>query len=287
MRLGALEIVALRDGTLRLDGGAMFGVVPRTLWERSNPPDARNRILLSTTNLLVRTPEGETIVVDDGCGGKWDAKWLGIYGIERTGAGLLDALAARGVRPEGVDLVILTHLHFDHAGGTTVREAGGGLRPAFPRATHVLAERNLAEARSPGLQNRASYMPENWEPVAGAGLLEPYAGREAEIRKGIRGVVTDGHCQGHQVIYFRSGGETAVFLGDLIPTWSHIRLPWIMAYDLYPTETLAVKTDLLDRASAEGWVLISEHDPSHPFARVEKEGPEKYRVTPLPFAWGE
>jgi glyoxylase-like metal-dependent hydrolase (beta-lactamase superfamily II) len=274
MRFGSLRLDLLDGGRFRLDGGAMFGVVPKTLWEKKFPADERNRVVLAAHCLLVRGPDF-TALVESGLGEKWDAKARDMYAIEDLPP-LGEALAALGVSLEQVDALLLSHLHFDHAGGATRREKGR-LARAFPNATLYVQETELAHARHPNERDRASYDSANWEPYAEAGRLEPLSG-ETEIRPGLTAVPLPGHSPGMQAVRVESAGETAFFFADALPTSAHVPIPWIMAYDLYPVELIQNKKRLTDRAAAEGWLSIFYHDPDVPWGRIVDEANGKRRV---------
>jgi glyoxylase-like metal-dependent hydrolase (beta-lactamase superfamily II) len=266
--LGAIRLHALEAGLQRLDGGAMFGVVPRPLWEKRIPPDERNRIPLALRCLLIEAPDA-LVLVDTGVGNKEDEKFRDIYGVENAGdpTRLEDAIRATGHAPDDVDVVISTHLHFDHAGGNTTLDPDGRIRPAFLRARHVVQRREYEFAGLPNERIRASYIPRNYEPVADAGLWD-FVDGEAEIVPGVSVIPTPGHTPHHQSVLVRSDGETACFLADLVPTAAHLPLPWIMGYDLEPLVTLDTKRSLLERAAAEEWLLVFEHDPTTPWGRL-------------------
>lgn len=267
--VGSLRCHALEGGLQRLDGGAMFGVVPRTLWRTRIDPDDRNRIPLAMRCVLVEHGEG-LVLIDTGLGNKEDAKFLDIYGVENEGlegaTQLEDALASAGFLPKDVHWVINTHLHFDHAGGNTTmdpeleNDPRRHVRPAFPQATYVVQRGELDFARHTNERTRASYLPHNFEPIAAAGRWRLLDG-DSDVLPGISVRVTPGHVPYHQVILLRDRGETAVFVGDLFPTTAHLPLPWIMGYDLEPLRTLESKRALLSEAMAGGWRLIFEHDP--------------------------
>jgi glyoxylase-like metal-dependent hydrolase (beta-lactamase superfamily II) len=279
--VGALRCHTLEAGLQRLDGGAMFGIVPRPMWEKRAPPDERNRIPLALRCLLIEHPDG-LILVDTGVGDKDDAKFRDIYGIENHGrAGgtrLDDALAEAGYKADDIKLVVNTHLHFDHAGGNT-RLAGAsgplldtgefGAEPAFPNATYVVQRGELEFARRTNERTRASYIPRNFEPVSVANRWKLFNG-DGDVVPGISVRLTPGHVPHHQSVVIRDGGETAVFLADLIPTAAHLPLPWIMGYDLEPLRTLESKRALLRDAVAGDWLLIFEHDPGIAMARLEE-----------------
>jgi glyoxylase-like metal-dependent hydrolase (beta-lactamase superfamily II) len=281
-RVGRIMIHALEAGLQRLDGGAMFGVVPKPLWERKIPADERNRIPLALRCLLVEAP-GALVLVDTGIGNKEDARFHDIYGVENGGepTRLEDALRAVGFTPDEVTLVLSTHLHFDHAGGNTMRDSGGHIVPSFPRARYLVNERELEFASLGNERIRASYLPHNFEPIAAAGLLDLMDG-EALITEGVRVLPTPGHVPFHQSVLVESDGETACFLADLCPTSAHLALPWIMGYDLEPLVTLESKRTLWARARAEEWLLVFEHDPCVPWGRLDaaKDRPTLVPVAP-------
>jgi len=280
-RVGELEVHVLRTGRFRLDGGAMFGVVPRPIWEKLCPPDERNRIELGLNCLHVRAADGRSVVVDTGIGRKWDAKSREIYAIEDDPGIVLALERDAGVRADEVDLVVNTHLHFDHAGGNTVAlEPGGSLAPTFPRARYVVQRGNLEEeALAPNELRRASYLPENFMPLVERGLMDLVEG-DREVAPGISVLVTGGHQRYHQAVIVASRGERAIFLGDLVPTAAHVQPPYIMGYDHYPLETLAKKKELLERAALDGWLVIFEHEPRLPAGRLARDG-KRFRFEPL------
>jgi glyoxylase-like metal-dependent hydrolase (beta-lactamase superfamily II) len=265
MRIGSYEVGAVVAETFRLDGGAMFGVVPRVLWEKTNPPDEKNRILLAARVMIVRG-EGRLALVDVGLGDKEDEKFRRIYGVDAAGR-LPRALADRGIAPEDVTDVILTHLHFDHAGGGTRRD-GDRVVPAFPRATYHVQRENLAQARNPNERDRASYFPENFEPLLAAGVLREH-GDGDEILPGVFARVVHGHTPGHQMIEIGEGRESVAFLGELSPTSSHLPVPYVMGYDLQPLVSMAEKRRWLPIWAERGTVLVFDHDPATEAARVQ------------------
>jgi glyoxylase-like metal-dependent hydrolase (beta-lactamase superfamily II) len=257
LKFGELELTSLSDGTFRLDGGAMFGSVPKVLWEKRAPADERNRIRLGLRPLLVR---GErTLLIDAGIGGKMDPKSIDIYGIDRT-HDLDRSLADAGVSRSDIDIVLATHLHFDHAGGFTARTPSGNIVPAFPRARYVVRTSEWDDAAHPHERNRASYLKENFVPLADAGVLDLVAGDQA-IMPGVRVVRTGGHTRHHQIVVIESGDDIAIFAADLIPTAAHIDEAWIMGYDLYPMDTLQFKRTFLREAIDREYLIFFEHDP--------------------------
>jgi len=267
-QIGGLRCHTLEGGLQRLDGGAMFGVVPRTLWMKRVPPDERNRIPLAMRCLLVEHPDG-LVLIDTALGNKEEARFLDIYGVENQGlegaTQLEDALASVGFLPNDIRWVINTHLHFDHAGGNTTMDPDleddprRHVRPTFPNATYVVQRGELEFARHTNERTRASYLPHNFEPIAGANRWRLLDG-DGEVLPGISVRLTPGHVPFHQSVVLRDGGDTAVFVADLIPTVAHLPLPWIMGYDLEPLRTLESKRALLAEAVAGDWRLIFEHD---------------------------
>jgi glyoxylase-like metal-dependent hydrolase (beta-lactamase superfamily II) len=257
--LGDIRLTMVNGGDFRLDGGAMHGVVPKTIWSRLVSCDEHNRCTYATNCLLIETG-AQRILVETGNGDKFPPKLKDIYGIDHDRA-IGDALADIGVEPESIDVVILTHLHFDHVGGATRRTATG-LEPVFVNAEHVIQEAELEAATHPHARNRASYLAENLEPLIAAGRLRAVRGR-AEIAPGVTVIPTPGHSRGHQSVLIDGGDEKAVFLGDVIPTSLHVRLPFIMGYDLDVEGTLESKTRLLERAESESWMLLFGHDRHH------------------------
>jgi len=267
VKLGAFDIQPVTDGRFRLDGGAMFGVVPKILWEKCCQPDEQNRISLGLNCLLIRAGR-KNILVDTGLGDKEDAKFQEMFAVERIPT-LRDSLKMQGLTPEDIHMVVNTHLHFDHAGGNTVRE-NGAIVPTFPRAKYFVQRGEYEDAARANERTRASYRRENFTPVAHVDQWEFLDG-ESELVPGVSVVVTEGHTRHHQSIKIESEGQIAFYLGDLIPTVSHLPLPYIMGYDLYPLQTLETKRWVLDRALSENWLLVFEHDPRVLMGRVRKD----------------
>jgi glyoxylase-like metal-dependent hydrolase (beta-lactamase superfamily II) len=273
MKLGAFEIHPVSDGRFRLDGGAMFGVVPKTLWEKCCPADELNRISLILTALLIRA-NGKNILVDTGLGSKEDEKFRRMFAVERTPT-ILESLRGLGLGPDDIHLVINTHLHFDHAGGNTMRETDGNIRPAFPKARYVVQHGEFEDAVRANERTRASYRQDNFAPIAHVNQWEFLHG-DTEVVPGVTAVVTAGHTRCHQSVKIESEGQVAFFLGDLIPTISHLPLPYIMGYDLFPIQTLETKRWVLDRAFEQRWLLIFEHDPVVQGGYVRRDQDGKY-----------
>jgi methylmalonyl-CoA epimerase len=255
--LGDLELVSLFDGFFRLDGGAMFGVVPKPLWARQTVPDEKNRILLAMRPLVVRGVR--TMLIDAGLGDKNDRKFHDIYGVDRS-RNLDHTLAEAGLTREDIDIVLATHLHFDHAGGFTTRDAGGRVRPAFPRAQYVVRRGEWDDARHANERNRASYLADSFMPLADSGVLQ-LVDDDQTIMPGVKVRRTGGHTMHHQMVIIESGGHTAAFVADLLPTTAHLPEPWILGYDLYPMDTLASKKAFYKEAIEKNTLVFFEHDP--------------------------
>ncbi len=255
---GRLTLTTLHDGLFGLDGGAMFGVVPRTLWAAEAPPDDRNRILLAMRPLVVEGEWGH-LLIDCGAGDKMPAKQREIYGLDRT-RHLDHALADVGLSADAIDLVLATHLHFDHFGGATRRSPDGRLLPRFANARYRIRRAEWHDATHPHERNRASYLPDDFLPLQEAGVVDFYED-DGAIVPGVRVVRTGGHTGQHQIVFVESDGKTAVFAADLIPTIAHIRDAWVMGYDLFPMETLAFKKRFIREAIEREYLIFFEHDP--------------------------
>ena len=268
--LGSLELITLTDGFMGLDGGAMFGTVPRTLWEKRLPPDDSNRIPLTTRPLIVRDGK-TTLIIDAGCGDKWDAKSAQIYKLDRR-YHLDHALAEAGLSAEDIDLVVASHLHFDHVGGFTKTGPGGAIVPRFPKAKYFAHRAEWEDATHPHERNRASYLQQDFVPLKDAGVLT-LVDDGAEIMPGVRYRRSGGHTMHHQVVMIESGGQTAVFTADMYPTSVHVADPWIMGYDLFPMDTLTFKRAFAKEALERDYLMFFEHDPSVAAGRLrEKDG---------------
>jgi len=277
LRLGDLDIRGLRDGFFYPDGGAMFGVVPKTLWEKKCPADAQNRIRLALNSILIKTSVA-IVLVETGIGTKVDQKLRHIYCVEQD-AGLVGSLTGLGFAPEEVDFVINTHLHFDHCGGNTFRNEKGEVVPTFPRARYIIQKGEWDWANNPHEREKGSYLAENFRPLADFGLLDLVDG-DSPVTEGVEVMLAPGHTARHQCVKVTSGGRTLVYLGDLVPTSAHIALAYGMSYDLQPLENLENKRKLYERAIAEDWILSFVHDPVHYFGRVKKTD-QKYEFLPL------
>jgi glyoxylase-like metal-dependent hydrolase (beta-lactamase superfamily II) len=259
MNIGPYFLTTLETGRFALDGGAMFGIVPWVFWTRTNPPDERQRITLAARSLLIRG-DGRTILVDNGNGDKWNDKLKDIYRLDTSGGDLWSSLAKAGVRAEEVTDVILTHLHFDHAGGSTVRK-NGRLVPSFPNATYYVQRDHWEWSRQPTDRDRASFMPDDYMPLWESGVLDLVDGQR-ELFPGIEMVVCNGHTTAQQLPKISDGTTALLFCCDLVPTVAHLPYPYIMGYDLRPLVTLDEKKRILPLALAEQWILFMQHDPN-------------------------
>ena len=266
-RLGEFELHAISDGFFRLDGGAMFGIVPKPAWEKVARPDDRNRITLSLTTLLIKTGK-KNVLVDTGIGTKNDAKFEEMYAVDHAST-VTEGLGRAGLRPEDVDVVVLSHLHFDHAGGATTRR-DGALVPTFPKATYVIQEGMWDEALDPNPRTKGSYFRDDFLPLKEQGRVR-FARGDEEVAPGVRVRHTGGHVKHHQIVEAESGGRKAVYWADLLPTSHHLKPAWVMSYDLYPHEVASLKAKLVEQAAAERWVNVFEHDPDIAMAYIIKE----------------
>lgn len=275
MKLGQLEFHVLVDGHLGLDGGAMFGVIPKPMWEKKIPADASNRITLAMNCLLIRAG-GKTILVETGAGDKWDAKRRDIFALD--GPHLTKRLLDYGVHPQEIDIVINTHLHFDHCGGNT-RVEKDKVVATFPHARYVVQRGEFEHAKNPSERDRASYMLENYAPLEPAGKWSLLVDDRA-IAPGVELIRVPGHTANMQCVKLTGGDQTAFFFADLVPTTAHLGLPWIMGYDLYPMTTLENKKKWIPETIREGWIALFAHDPKVPAAYLrEREG--KWEAEPV------
>jgi len=272
----AWSVEPVSDGTFRLDGGTMFGIVPKALWSRWSPPDDLNRIALALTCYLLRDGR-HTVLLEAGTGAA-SPQFQRIYALKAGAPRLPDRLRGLGVAPEEVDLVLLSHLHLDHAGWCT-QPQGDAFVPTFPREEYVVQRGEYEAAASPGPLERGSYAARHIEPVTRAGQWRFLEG-DTEILPGLRAMVTGGHTAHHQVFLVESADGVCCFPADLVPTVHHLRLSCGMAYDLFPLDVAARKADLLRRAAAEGWRLLWYHDPQWKVSRVERDGKNGYRAVP-------
>jgi glyoxylase-like metal-dependent hydrolase (beta-lactamase superfamily II) len=283
MRLGSLTLHLVSDGPIRLDGGAMFGVVPKVLWERKKPADERNRIRMTANCLLVESGN-DLVLIDSGVGDKGDAKFDDMFGLDPGSPRLPDAITACGYELGDVTHVLLSHLHFDHCGwNTRWSDASDRLVPTFPKATYWISRGEVEHGRRPNLRDSASYDARNWEPLFDAASKKEIEvelfDHSAEPVTGVRAVPAPGHNADMCIVLLdggENGEEKAVFWADLVPTAAHLPYAWVMGYDLYPLETVANKQHWLPQAFDRGWLCFFEHDPEVPCARLIEERPGRY-----------
>lgn len=274
IQIGKARVTSLTDGRFRLDGGAMFGVVPRALWQKVAPPDEQNRIALRINPLLIQLG-GRNVLIETGFWDRGGEKFESLYAVDRDES-VFDGLKALGLTPQDIHLVINTHLHFDHAGRNVTAQG----QPTFARARYVVQAQELYDATHPHERNRASYIADYIEPVERAGLFEVVEG-EAELLPGLSVLPLPGHDLGQQGVVLRSEGERLVFVADLLPTLAHAPLPYIMGYDLYPVTTLEVRKRLYPQWAEERAVIATPHDPHVPFARLSHDVRGQWQATPL------
>jgi glyoxylase-like metal-dependent hydrolase (beta-lactamase superfamily II) len=265
VKLGDLEFHVISTGKLLLDGGAMFGVIPRPMWEKKMQPDARNRITLSMNSFLIHAG-GKRILVETGAGDKMTAKLRDIYGLD--GPFLDEGLRRYGLRPEDIDIVLDTHLHFDHCGGNTRIEMDK-IVPAFPNARYIVQRGEFEHAMNPNERDRASYFPENYAPLEAAGRFS-LLDADAQIAPGVEVIRLPGHTAHMQGVKLTGGGKTAFLFADLVPTTAHLPIPWIMGYDLYPMMTLENKKRWIPEVVREGWLALFAHDARVPAAYLRE-----------------
>ena len=274
LTLGDFELSIFSDGTYPLDGGAFFGVIPKIMWSRKAVADEKNYVQAGLNSLLVRTGK-QNVLIETGMGNKLSERMVKFYGQP---AELLANLAAGGVAPEDIDVVINTHLHFDHCGWNTVRK-DGKIVPTFPRAKYYAPEGEWQYARKPSERDSISYIPDNYDPLVQSGQMTLLKGGE-EIVPGITVKTFPGHTASMQAVIVESGGRTACYISDLIPTTAHIDLTWGMAFDLYPLQTIESKKQYYAKAIAERWLTVFTHDPKTPWSYVEKDDAGKMVARP-------
>lgn len=282
MQVGDYSVEIIQDTEFRLDGGAMFGVVPRQLWSQVCTPDEENRIRLNMNCVLIDTG-AEKVLIETGIGDKWPAKQISRYGIERARPLTETLRTVTGFAADDITIVVNTHLHFDHAGGNTRLDATGAAVPSFPNARYLVSHAELEHAEHPTERDRASYLPENWRPLIESGQLE---GKDAnyEVVPGLRMETVAGHNRSMQCWRLERGGKMMFGFADLVPLRAHVRFPWIMSYDLYPVETLEAKKRLVPQAAREAWLCLFYHDPDEPLCRLVADAKG---FTPIPFDEGE
>ncbi len=274
MKIGEYSLYSVETSRFGLDGGAMFGIIPKPLWERKAPADSRNRIAMVTRSLLLVSEERK-VLIDTGNGDKWSAKYKSLYNIDTTSVNLGNSLRLLGFSTETITDVICTHLHFDHAGGNT-RLQEGKIVPTFPNATYWVHSKQWDLARNPSEKDRGSFLPENWDVLAENDMLRLVDGKEAFL-PGIEIQLTYGHTTAMMHPIVRDRQNTIMFMADLIPMAPHVPLPWVMAYDLLPVRTIQEKAAILSKAVEERWLLFLEHDPYHEVITVRYDD-NRYRV---------
>ena len=268
MKIGAYQINLIDSGRFRLDGGAMFGVVPRVLWERKMPPDDKNRIHMGANLLFIRSADRK-ILVDTGMGNKGDEKFLKINAVDHSEHSLEKGLSDLELKPEDITDVILTHLHYDHAGGATYLNNDGELKPTFVNARYYVQRDHFGWAMKPTEKDRASFLKENFIPLQESNQLILVDG-ETELFPGIRLLPVNGHTTAQQMVQIYSDDVTLLFAGDLLPTSRHVSLPWVMAYDIAPLKTLEENKHYLHLDADQEWLVVFEHDPEGQCTTIEK-----------------
>jgi glyoxylase-like metal-dependent hydrolase (beta-lactamase superfamily II) len=260
MKIGNYQLHTIETGKMLLDGGAMFGVVPKIIWEKTNPADEKNRIDIALRTLLI-IGEGKKILVDCGIGEKFSEKHQAMYGIDHSMFKLESSLNKYGISTGDITDLILTHLHFDHAGGATyLDKTSNQVKMVFPNARHYIQKTNLEHALEPNEKDRASYLKQDFEILQKSNKLVIISG-EQELFPGIHLLISNGHTIGQQLIKITDGNNTLLYCGDLIPTSSHIPVPFVMSYDLQPLLSMQEKKEILYTAAIENWTLFYEHDP--------------------------
>ncbi len=262
-------------GRFWLDAGVMYGVVPKSVWEKVTPPDAMNRIPFAIHCVLARSPQ-QTVLIDAGYGGKMSPLDRAAHAAD-PGDPIVESLAALGVKPADIDVVVFTHLHWDHSGGATRWDEARRAVPTFPNATHFVNRLEWEDAISGAPELAGSYASENFAAIEASGQLVQVDG-DVEVAPGLWTRVTGGHTRGHQAIVFESGSDAAIYLGDLCPVVTHMRRLWCAAYDLYPMETRRRKPELLGAAADGGWWVLWDHDPTYAISKVERHKSREFVV---------
>lgn len=284
LQIGSYKAYSIPTGLFRLDGGAMFGTVPKILWSKTNPTDEQNRILMECRTLLLIS-EDRKILIDTGNGTDFitkygeaaGSKFEQMYGVDQSGTSLLNSLKKHNVTPDQITDVILTHLHFDHAGGATCADENGKIVPTFPNATYYIQQANLETARKPNRRERASYLAPNFEPLFEHNVVKVLSG-PTEVAPNISVSISNGHTLGQQNVLISDGKTHLFYCADLIPTSTHVKLAWVMGYDIQPVVILEEKENILKQAASENWYLFFEHDPLVEAAQVKFNGRD-YEVT--------
>jgi glyoxylase-like metal-dependent hydrolase (beta-lactamase superfamily II) len=278
MKFGDYRVEIVPDSELRLDGGAMFGVVPRNLWSKFCPPDEQNRIRMNMNCVFIDTGK-ERVLIETGIGDKWSEKHRAMYGINRERSLAESVQTIAGVSPEEVTIVVNTHLHFDHAGGNTAIDASGSVRAQFPNARYFISQAEYEHAEEPSDRDKASYFPDNWRPLKDSGQME-LKPAQYEVVPGLTMETQPGHNRSMQCWRLQHNGQTMFGFADLVPMRAHVPFAWVMGYDLYPVETVEAKKRLLPQAAREGWTCLFYHDPEQALARIVEEG-GKFTAVPI------
>ena len=277
MEFGDYRVEIVPDSEFRLDGGAMFGVVPRNLWSKFCPPDEQNRIRMNMNCVFIDTGK-ERVLIETGIGDKWSEKHRAMYGINRTRSLAESVQTIAGVSPEEVTIVVNTHLHFDHAGGNTAIDESGSVRAQFPNARYFISQAEYEHAEQPSDRDKASYFPDNWRPLKDSGQLE-LKPAQYEVVPGLTMETQPGHNRSMQCWRLQQIGQTMFGFADLVPMRAHVPFAWVMGYDLYPVETVEAKKRLLPQAAREGWTCLFYHDPDEPHCRIVHEN-NKFNTVP-------
>ncbi len=271
LEIGNLELYPVETGRFRLDGGAMFGVVPKTLWSRMISADDKNRIPMAMRCMVVKSKSTNRVyLIDNGCGNKFDEKMEKIYSLDYDHSNLIDSLKDIDIVPEDITDMVFTHLHFDHSGGTTDYDDDGNLYEVFPNATYHVNKRHWETATNPNDREKASFFTENIDPVKNSGRLN-LTDDGVTFEEEFKTAVMDGHTEGQQLPIFTDGKKTIIYAADLFPTYAHIPLPWIMGYDMKPLQTLDEKKEFLKNAVDKKWYLFMEHDAEHEIITLKNE----------------
>jgi glyoxylase-like metal-dependent hydrolase (beta-lactamase superfamily II) len=268
MKIGRFEIFSIVENSFKIDGGAMFGVVPKIIWQKVHPPDENNMVKLDINVLLIRA-DGENILIDAGIGDALSERQRKMFGVQRA-SGLERGLSECHLTPEDIHLVLLTHLHADHAGGVISLDESGRKVPRFPHARHVVQIKEWKEAMHPDERTSATYFTSNLRILEEEKLLELVDG-EDEAATGIRLINTGGHTPGHQAVLIEDGNNKILWAGDIIPSTHHLRIPYVASVDLFPRETMEQKKRFLQMCSEDGWILAFDHDLKVKLGRIEKK----------------
>ncbi len=278
-KIGDFELYFLNDGEFWLDGGGYFGVIPKVLWSKMVTPDEKNRVVIKSNPMLVKTPE-HNVLIDPGLGNKWTEKQIKIWKIKNEPS-VIESLAEIGMTPDDIDVVVATHLHFDHMGAGTRFDENGKAIPVFRNAVHYIQRGEWEDATHPNERTKGTYFLENYMPLHEAGLVKLIDGN-VKVVPGISVEVTGGHTKHHQIIFAKSQGETAVYFGGITSSVNHVRVAYTMAFDLYPVEIMESRRELYPRAIEENWLVCLEHDPDYPAIYIKHDG-KHYTYEPYEF----